>query len=151
MISSTLPEDACTEDYGEDDRCVAENHEIADGDHLEGHVARQDHNSIGSTIDSHEEAEPRVLCMRREAGRCSLPLVKATCSECKESSLEKRNTRGHVELPWQELGRLTCRIPLQRHSSPPYSGYSLTMKLFARNKQFVANVISIPKLKRLIL
>ena len=41
-----LPEDTCAEEYCEDDRCVAENYEVADGDQPEGHVARQGHDSI---------------------------------------------------------------------------------------------------------
>ena len=55
-FNSSLPEDACAEKYGKDDRSVAKNDKVADGDHLEGHVARQNHDSIGSTIYGDEEA-----------------------------------------------------------------------------------------------
>ena len=88
-----LPEDTRAEDYGEDDGCVTENDEVADGDHLEGHVTRQDHDSIGNAVDGQEEAEMRVLFVGREAEGGGLPLVKSTRSKRKECSLERGTLR----------------------------------------------------------
>ena len=56
-----LLEDARAEGDGEDDRGVAEDDHVADGDHLEGDVAGQDHDSVADAVDGHPESEPVVL------------------------------------------------------------------------------------------
>ena len=56
-----LLEDARAKGDGEYDRGVAEDDQVADGNHFEGYVAAQDHDSVADAVDGHPESEPVVL------------------------------------------------------------------------------------------
>ena len=66
-LKCSLLEDARAKCDGEDDRGVAEDDQVADGNHFEGDVASQDHDSIADAVDGHPESEPVVLLVAEAA------------------------------------------------------------------------------------